>query len=105
MQPTHAKDPQHKRGKTGGSVTLEQEVDQLTATALEVLEEIELVSRGGATLEDIEGAKVLASSVLEKYEALMKRLSRAHREKLQPAMTGMVERIKKGLTQLKEAPE
>ncbi len=105
MQPTHAKQPQHTRGNTGKPVVLEQEVDQLTAAALDVLEEVEVASREGTALEDIEGAKVLASGMLDKYDALMKRLDQAQRKKLQPTMTSMIERIKKGLTQLKEAPE
>ena len=88
-----------------GEVLLKGELDTLAEELVEAAEEIDRVSTETSTLEDIEGCKVLASTVLEKYSTLQKRLSERHRTLLEQSVGPAVERVKKGLTLLKEAPE
>jgi NTP pyrophosphatase (non-canonical NTP hydrolase) len=104
MRKAGSKKPKTKHGK-GQDLLLEKGLDQLTEELVEVAEAIELVSRESSTLEDIEGAKALAADVLEKYSTLMDRLGQSDRARLQQGIASLVDRIKKGLTQLKEAPE
>lgn len=104
MRKAGSKKPKIKHGKVQGDLLLEKGLDQLTEELVEVAEGIE-VSREGSTLEDIETAKALAADVLQKYYALMDRLSQRDRMQLQQSIGPLVERIKKGLTLLKEAPE
>jgi hypothetical protein len=80
-------------------------LDKLAEELIEAGEEIDRVTRETSTLEDIEGCKVLAAAVLEKYSTLQKRLSEHNRMLLEKSVGPAVERIKKGLTLLKEAPE
>jgi len=94
-----------KPRKARRELSAEKALDQLAEELIGVAEEIELVSRENSPLEDIEGAKTLASDVLEKYSALMDHLGRSDRMQLQQSIGPLVERIKKGLTLLKEAPE
>jgi len=105
MQPTEAGNLQRKRGTVNRSAEATTAMDQLAAEAIEVLDEIETISKEGASLEDIEGAKALASSVVDRYDALMKQLGRAQGKALQRNVGGMIARIRGGLTRLKEAPE
>ncbi len=104
MRKAGSKKPKIKHGKDQ-DLLLEKGLDQLTEELVEVAEGIELVSRGGSTLEDIEGAKALTADVLEKYYALMDRLGQRDRMQLQQSIGPLVDRIKKGFTLLKEAPE
>ncbi len=105
MRKAGSKKPKIKHGKAPGDLLLEKGLDQLTEELVEVAEGIELVSRESSTLEDIEGAKALAADVLEKYSALMDCLDQRNRMQLEQSIGPLVDRIKKGLTQLKEAPE
>ena len=105
MPKAGSKKPKIKHGKDQGDLLLEKGLDQLAEELVEVAEGIELVSRESSTLEDIEGAKALAADVLEKYTTLMERLGQRDKVQLQQGIASLVERIKKGLTQLKEAPE
>jgi hypothetical protein len=88
-----------------GDQFLKGELDKLAEELVEAGEEIDRVSTETSTLEDIEGCKVLASTVLEKYSTLQKRLSERNRTLLEQSLGPAVERVKKGLTLLKEAPE
>jgi hypothetical protein len=94
-----------KSGNDPGDLLLAKELDHLTEELVEVAEEMELESREGSTLEDIEGAKALASEVLEKYSNFLKKLDGRHKTELEQSVEPVVERIMKGLTLLKEAPE
>jgi hypothetical protein len=82
-----------------------RELDMLAEELVEVEEEIDRVTTENSTLEDLEGCKVLAAGVLEKYSTLHKRLSEHNRSLLEQSVGPAVERVKKGLTLLKEAPE
>ena len=99
------KNPKTKGGSETADSLLAKELDHLTEELVEVAEEMELESKDGSTLEDIEGAKALASEVLEKYSNLLKKLDESHKVQLQKSVEPVVERIMKGLTLLKEAPE
>jgi hypothetical protein len=99
------KKPQNKRADNTRSALPDQEFAQLTEKLVEVAEEMELVSGETSTLEDIEGAKVLAADALDKYSAVLNRLGRPDRIKLEQSIGPVVERIKNGFTLLKEAPE
>lgn len=105
IQPNRFDRPRRKRGDDQGDLLLEEEVSQLAERLMEVAEEMEAVSREGSTLEDIEGCKVLAAGALEKYSALHDRLAGQDKMQLEQSIGPMVDRIKKGLTLLKEAPE
>jgi hypothetical protein len=105
MRKAGAKKPKGKRANNRRDLLLEKGLDQLTAELVEVAEDIELVSRESSTLEDIEGAKVLAADVLEKYSAILNRLGWSDRRGLERCIGPVVERIKNGLTLLKETPE
>jgi hypothetical protein len=96
-----------KKNRTNADkdLKLEQGINQLAAEVVDVAEEIEAASKEGSPLEDIEGAKALTAGVLEKYSGLLKRLDRKNRMKLQQSIGPGVERIRKGLRLLKEAPE
>jgi len=93
------------RVREQGDLLLKGEVDKLADELVEVAEEIDRISTETSTLEDIEGCKVLAAAVLEKYSTLQKRLSEHNRTLLEQSVGPAVERVKKGLTLLKEAPE
>jgi hypothetical protein len=93
------------RGDNQGDKLLKEELNQLAEQLVEVAEEMETVSREDSTLEDIEGCKVLAAGVLGKYSALHNRLGEHDRMELEQSIGPAVDRIKKGLTLLKEAPE
>src|SRR5437867_940647 len=96
------------KGKRGGDtedLLLKKELDHLTEKLIDVAEEMEQVSGESSTLEDIEGAKAQASEVLEKYSILLKKLDGRHKTQLEQSVAPAVERIMKGLTKLKEAPE
>jgi hypothetical protein len=99
------KKPQNKRANNKQSTLPDQGFAQLTGKLIEVAEEMELVSGEGSTLEDIEGAKILAADALEKYSAVLNRLGRPDRIRLEQSIGPVVERIKHGFTLLKEAPE
>jgi hypothetical protein len=88
-----------------GELSLKKRLDQLAEELIEVAEEMDTVSRESSTLEDIEGCKVLAAGVLEKYSALHNRLAGQDRIQMEQSIGPAVDRIKKGLTLLKEAPE
>lgn len=105
MRQVPAKKPKRKQGGARGHLSLEKDIHKLATAVVEVGEEIELVSEEGSPLEDIEGAKALAADVLEKYAAMIKRLGPEDRRELEQSVGHGVERIKKGLMQLKEAPE
>ena len=99
------KKPQSKRVKNMRSTSPDQEFTQLTEQLVEVADEIEMVSGESSTLEDIEGTKVLASEALDRYSAVLNRLGRPDRIKLERSIAPVVERIKHGFAHLKEAPE
>ena len=99
------KKPKTKSGSDPGDSLLAKELDHLTEELVEVAEEMELESKDGSTLEDIEGAKALVSEVLEKYSNLLKKLDERHKAQLEKTVEPVVDRIMKGLTLLKEAPE
>lgn len=105
MRKVGSKKPKGKRANHREHLLLEKGFDQLTEELVEVAEEIELVSRESSTLEDIEGAKVIAADVLEKYSAILNRLGWSDRMELERCIGPVVERIKNGFTLLKEAPE
>ncbi|MCI0529124.1 MAG: hypothetical protein L0Y56_16940 [Nitrospira sp.] len=105
MRKAGSKKPKGKRGKDRGDLLQGKGLDQLTEEVVKIADEIEIVSREGSTLEDIEGTKALAADVLEKYSALLNRLDLRDRMELEQNIGPLVERIKKGLTLLKEAPE
>lgn len=88
-----------------GDLLRKEGLDQLAEELVDVAEEMEVVSTEVSTLEDIEGCKVLAAGVLEKYSTLQKRLAGHDRMQLEQSIGSAVERIRKGLTLLKEAPE
>jgi hypothetical protein len=94
-----------KNSSDPGDLLLAKELDHLAEELVEVVDEMELESGEGSTLEDIEGAKALASEVLEKYSNLLKKLDDRHKAQLEQSVEPVVERIMKGLTLLKEAPE
>jgi hypothetical protein len=97
--------PKGRRGGDKGDLLLKEELDKLAEELVDVAEEMELVSTEVSTLEDIEGCKVLAAGVLEKYSTLQKRFAGRDRIQWEQSIGPVVERIKKGLTLLKEAPE
>jgi len=101
-RPTRVK---NARPRTGRKLNLKKGIDQLAAEVIDAADEIESVSQEGSALEDIEGAKALTAGVLEKYSGLLKRLDRENRIKLEQSIGPGVERIRKGLQLLKEAPE
>jgi hypothetical protein len=105
MNKTESGKPRGRRGGEKGNLLLREELDKLAEEVANVAQEMELVSTEVSTLEDIEGGKVLAAGVLEKYSALEKRLTKPDRKLLEQSIGPAVERIKKGLTLLKEAPE
>jgi len=96
-----------KGGRVGepGDLLPKKELDKLAEELVEVEEEIDRVTTENSTLEDLEGCKVLAAGVLEKYSTLHRRLSDRNRTVLEQSVGPAVERVKKGLTLLKEAPE
>jgi hypothetical protein len=93
------------RVREKGELLLERELDKLAEELVGVAEEIDRVTTETSTLEDIEGCKVVAAAVLENYSNLHKRLSESNRTVLEQSVGPAVERVKKGLTLLKEAPE
>jgi hypothetical protein len=105
MRKAGSKKPRGKRGKGTENLLLEKGLDRLTEEVVKVADEIEIVSKEGSTLEDIEGTKALAAEVLEKYSAHFNRLSLREKMELEQSIGPLIERIKKGLTLLKEAPE
>jgi hypothetical protein len=105
MNKTDLGKPTGRRGGDQGDILLKEGFDKLVEELVDVAEEMELVSTEVSTLEDIEGCKVLAAAVLEKYSTLQKRLAGRERMQLEQSLGPAVERIKKGLTLLKEAPE
>jgi hypothetical protein len=105
MNKTESGKPKGSRGGEKGDLLLKEELDKLAEELADVAEEMELVSTEVSTLEDIEGCKVLAAGVLEKYSTLQKRLAGRDRMQLEQSIGPAVEGIKKGLTLLKEAPE
>lgn len=105
MAKKRLKKPQNKRANNTRSVLPDQGVAQLTEKLVEVAEEMELVSGESSTVEDIEGAKILAADALEKYSAVLNRMGRPDRIKLERSIGPVVERIKHGFALLKEAPE
>jgi len=105
MRKAGLKKPKGKRGNDKEVSLLEKGLNHLTEELVEAAEEMELVSGESSTLEDIEGAKSLASDALEKYSTFQKRLGPRDKMQLEQSIGPVVERIKKGLTLLKEAPE
>jgi len=105
MDNAEPKKSKSKRGNNKTNSLLEKELDHLTEELVEAAEEMEHVSGEESTLEDIEGAKTLASEALEKYSAFEKHLDQRDKARLEQSAGPVVERIKKGLTLLKEAPE
>jgi hypothetical protein len=97
--------PKSRRSSVKGDLLLKEGLDKLAEELVNVAEEMELVSTEVSTLEDIEGCKVLAAGVLGKYSTLQKRLDERNRMQLEQSIGPAVERIKRGLTLLKEAPE
>jgi hypothetical protein len=97
--------PKGKRGNDRGDLFIEKGLDQLTEELVDVAEEIDLISKEGSTLEDIEGCKLLAATVLNKYSTLHERLAGRNRTQLEQSIGPAVERVRRGLTLLKEAPE
>ena len=85
--------------------SIEKEMDQIVEAVHDVSEEIEFASEEGATLEEIEGAKTLTATLLDKYDAFLKRLGPEERVEAQRRIGLVVEKMKGQLTQLKEAPE
>ena len=105
MRKTEIKKPKGKRGGNPEGSARQKEMDHLAEELVEVAEEIEQVAGEESTLEDIEGAKTLASDVLEKYMRFQKGLDPRDKTQLEQSAGPVVEQIKKGLTLLKEAPE
>jgi len=105
MRKTGLKKPLGKRNNKKADSLLEKELRNLAEELVDVADEMELRSRKGSTLEDIEGAKTLASEVLERYSNLLKKLDGRHKTQLEQSVAPAVEQIMKELTQLKEAPE
>jgi hypothetical protein len=105
MNKSESGKPRGRRGGEKGDLLLKEELDKLAEELADVAEEMDLVSTEDSALEDIEGCKVLAAGVLEKYSTLQKRLSGRDRMQLEQSIGPAVEGIKKGLTLLKEAPE
>jgi len=93
------------RVREKGELLLERELEKLAEELVGVAEEIDRVSTETSTLEDIEGCKVVAAAVLEKYSTLQRRLSERNKSLLEQSVGPAVDRVKKGLTLLKEAPE
>jgi hypothetical protein len=105
MRKAEVKKPKGKRDNNKAGSLLEKEFVRLTEELVEVAEEMELASGESSTLEDIEGAKALASDVLEKYSALLNRLDPRKKIQFEESVGPVIEQIKHGLTLLKEAPE
>ena len=84
---------------------IEESVTQIAERLNEVDDEIDLASEEGASLEDIEGAKTLAAELIKKYDGLLKQIGPGEKARVQQTLGMGVERIKKRITQLKEAPE
>jgi len=93
------------RVREKGELLLERELEKLAEELVGVAEEIDRVSTETSTLEDIEGCKVVAAAVLEKYSTLQRRLSERNKSLLEQSVGPAVDRVKKGLTLLKEPPE
>lgn len=89
----------------GKNQSAEDEIARMAAAMIEVSDEIDSASQEGSSLEDIEGAKVLAADVLGKYAILINRLGPEDAKNLQQTIGERMDRIKKGLIKLKEAPE
>ena len=85
--------------------SIEKEMDQIAEAIHDINEEIELASEEDATLEEIEGAKALTSTLLDRYDGFLKRLGPEERAEAQRRIGLVVEKMKGKLTQLKEAPE
>lgn len=85
--------------------TSDKDLDEIATEIVEVAEEIDSVFMERASLEDIEGAKTKTGIILDKYANLMKQLDRTDQKKLEQSVGPGIERIKKGLRLLKEAPE
>jgi len=105
LNKTESGKPRGRRGGKKGELFLKEELDKLAEELAGVAGEMELISTEDSAREDIEGCKVLAAGVLEKYSTLEKRLAKTDRILLEQSIGPAVERIKKGLTLLKEAPE
>jgi hypothetical protein len=105
MRKTGIKKPKGKRSANPEGSPHQKEMDHLAEELVEVADEIEHVAGEDSTLEDIEGAKTLASDVLEKYTRFQKELDQRDKMELERSAGPVVEQIKKGLTLLKEAPE
>jgi hypothetical protein len=104
MRKAEVKKSKVKRGNNMNS-SLEKELNRFSEELVEVAEEMEEESEEGSTLEDIEGAKTLASEAFEKYSAFEKRLDQRDKARLEQSAGPLIKRIKKALTLLKEAPE
>ena len=105
MQKTESGRSKARRDPEKEDVLLKEGLNQLVEELVNIAEEIERVSTEGSTLEDIEGCKVLAAGVLGKYSTLQNRLGGRERMQLEESLGPAVDRIRKGLTLLKEAPE
>lgn len=80
-------------------------VEQLTRSATDLFDEIELALEEGVPIEDIEGAKTQAADLLNHYDRILADLSGGDRAEFEAGMGIVVQRIKERLTHLKEAPE
>jgi hypothetical protein len=105
MRKAESKKSKSKPDNNKTDSSLEKGLDHITEELVEAAEEMERVSGEDSTLEDIEGAKTLASEALERYSAFEKSLDQRDKVRLEQSAKPVVERIKKGLTLLKEAPE
>jgi len=105
IQKTESNKPMSGHVGEQGDLLPRKELDTLTEELVEVEEEIDRVTTENSTLEDLEGCKVLAAGVLEKYSTLQRRISERNRLLLEQSLGPAVERVRKGLTLLKEAPE
>jgi len=97
--------PKDRRVRQRGDFLPKRKLDELAEELIEAAEEIDRVTTENSTLEDLEGCKVLAATALEKYSTLQKRLSERNRVLLEQSVGPAFERVRKGLTLLKEAPE
>ncbi len=84
---------------------IEKEVGRIADSISEINDEIESASEEGVPLEDIEGAKTLTASLIDRYGRLLKRVAPDERKEVQENLGQALETIKGKLTHLKEAPE
>ncbi len=84
---------------------VEKKVRDIQKAAESVFDELEAATSGDAAIEDIEGAKALASNLLDQYNDSLNGLELEDREEVKMKLNYVVEGIREKLVLLKEAPE